>query len=111
MLVYTDDPKYRNASFGEIMQLDCDTRPKYFEMEHIFWIRLSDFTDLVPHIPHLNGLDLTFLSMHIDPEPSDAPIVAENAQVNGHSSGILAAETNGSTGLNGHSLPRPGTYF
>jgi hypothetical protein len=41
MLVYTDDPKYHNASFGEVMQLDCETRPKYFEMEHVFWIRVS----------------------------------------------------------------------
>lgn len=41
MLVHTDDPKYENASFGEVMQLDCETRPKYFEMEHVFWIRVS----------------------------------------------------------------------
>lgn len=41
MLVYTDDPKINDASFGDIMQLDCDTRPKYFEMEHVFWIRVS----------------------------------------------------------------------
>lgn len=41
MLVYTDDPKYHNATFGEIMQLDCETQPKYFEMEHVFWIRVS----------------------------------------------------------------------
>lgn len=93
------------------MQLDCETRPKYFEMEHIFWIRLSDFMDLVPHIPHLNGLDLDFLSMHIDPEPSVASNSAENTQLNGHPPDPITAETNGSTGLNGHSLPRPGTYF
>lgn len=41
MLVYTDDPKFNDASFGDVMQLDCDTRPKYFEMEHVFWIRVS----------------------------------------------------------------------
>ena len=41
MLVYTDDPKYHNATFGEIMQLDCETQPKYFEMGHVFWIRVS----------------------------------------------------------------------
>lgn len=111
MLVYTDDPKYHNASFGEIMQLDCETRPKYFEMEHVFWVRLSDFMDLVPHIPHLNGLDLDFLSMHIDPEPSTAPVAAESIQPNGHPLGAITTETNGSMGLNGHGLPRPSTYF
>jgi len=110
MLVYTDDPKYRNASFGDIMQLDCDTRPKYFEMEHVFWVRLSDFMDLVPHIPHLSGLDLNFLSMHIDPEPVATP-AAETTLLNGYSSGATPSEMNGSAGLNGHSLPQPGTYL
>ncbi|KAJ5894125.1 hypothetical protein N7495_005816 [Penicillium taxi] len=101
MLVYTDDPKYSDASFGDIMQLNCETRPKYFEMEHIFWIRLSDFMDLVPHIPHLNGLDLEFVSMHIDPEPSQP-----NGQphLNGYTPAYI--ETNGS-GMNGHGYSRP----
>lgn len=41
MLVYTDDPKHHNASFGDIMKLDHETRPKYEDMEHVFWIRVS----------------------------------------------------------------------
>jgi hypothetical protein len=108
MLVYTDDPRYSNASFGDIMQLVDQTRPKYEEMEHVFWIRLSDFMDLVPHIPHLNGLELEFMSMHIDPEPSAGP----GAQANGHAHNTHA-ETNGSSVPNGHShsYPRTGTYF
>jgi hypothetical protein len=123
-LVHTDDPKYRDASFGEIMQLDSETEPKYFGMEHVFWIRvrlftvqsglqevansiqLSDFMDLVPHIPHLNGLRLDdFLTMHIDPEPS-----ASSAQLNGHAP-VAFAETNGTGIPNGHGYPRAGTYF
>ncbi|KAJ5085833.1 hypothetical protein N7532_010604 [Penicillium argentinense] len=111
MLVYTDDPKYHNASFAEIMQLDNETQPKYFDMEHVFWIRLSDFTDLVPHIPHIHGLELEFVSMHIDPEPSIAPSAAGGFQPNGHAPGAFATETNGSMGINGHGYPRPGTYF
>ncbi|KAJ5276478.1 hypothetical protein N7524_002631 [Penicillium chrysogenum] len=71
MLTHTDDVGFQSSSIAQIMQKDCDTRPKYFEMEHVFWIRLSDFTDLVPHIPHLHGLELQFLSMHVDPEPPD----------------------------------------
>ena len=125
MLVHTDDPRYRNASFGEIMQLVDQTRPKYEEMEHVFWIRvslaiifilliislltnfqLSDFMDLEPHIPHLNGLELEFMSMHIDPEPSAGP----GLQTNGHAHSTLA-ETNGSSVPNGHGYPRTGTYF
>ncbi|CEJ54271.1 hypothetical protein PMG11_00590 [Penicillium brasilianum] len=109
MLVYTDDPKYHNASFGEVMQLDCETRPKYFEMEHVFWIRLSDFMDLVPHIPHLNGLELEFVSMHLDPEPS----AGNPHQTNGSTTGPSTVGTNGIGALNGHGpgYPRPGTYF
>jgi len=41
MLVYTDDPKYRDATFADVMKLDCETRPKYEDMEHVFWIRVS----------------------------------------------------------------------
>ncbi|KAJ5678222.1 uncharacterized protein N7477_003855 [Penicillium maclennaniae] len=106
MLVHTDDPRYRNASFGEIMQLVDQTRPKYEEMEHVFWIRLSDFMDLEPHIPHLNGFELEFMSMHIDPEPSAGP----GPHTNGHAHSTLA-ETNGSPVPNGHGYPRTGTYF
>lgn len=62
--------------------------------------------DLVPHIPHLNGLRLDdFLTMHIDPEPSFS-----NAQLNGHAPAAIA-ETNGTGIPNGHGYPRAGTYF
>lgn len=126
MLVYTDDPKYNHASFGDVMQLDCDTRPKYFEMEHVFWIRvsafiaahlvnvsltdrqLSDFMDLVPHIPHLNGLELEFMSMHVDPEPSPGPGAA-SLQPNGHAPEAFS-EVNGTGVLNGYGYSRPSTY-
>jgi len=63
--------------------------------------------DLVPHIPHLNGLHLEFLSMHVDPEPSTG---ASNLQGNGYAPSDFA-ETNGSAVLNGHGYPRTGTYF
>ncbi|KAJ5629220.1 hypothetical protein N7528_002877 [Penicillium herquei] len=103
-LVASDEPKYRDASFGEIMQLDSETEPKYFGMEHVFWIRLSDFMDLVPHIPHLHSLKLDdFLTMHIDPEPS-ASTAGAPPHLNGHfSTGF--AETNGSGIPNGHGYP------
>ncbi|KAJ5084612.1 hypothetical protein NUU61_009191 [Penicillium alfredii] len=103
MLIQADDREFYDASIGEIMQKDCDTRPKYFEMEHVFWIRLSDFMDLVPHIPHLNGLEFQFLSMHIDQEP--VPGTFGSLQPNGH-----APETNGSTFLNGFGPSRSSTY-
>lgn len=62
--------------------------------------------DLVPHIPHLNGLDLELLKMHVDPEPRAG---AQAHQVNGHGPGSFS-ETNG-FGVNGHGYPRAGTYL
>ncbi|KAI9931856.1 hos4 protein [Aspergillus wentii] len=84
MLVQADEAEFHNSSFGQVMQKDCETRPKYFDMEHVFWVRLSDFMDLVPHIPHLHGLDIQFLRMHIDHEPSPEAPVLELPQPNGH---------------------------
>ncbi|KAF5864179.1 Set3 complex subunit with deacetylase activity, meiotic-specific repressor of sporulation proteins [Aspergillus alliaceus] len=86
MLVQADDAEFMNSSFGQVMQKDSETRPKYFDMEHVFWVKLSDFMDLVPHIPHLHGLDLQFLKMHIDQEPA-APLAFNFPQANGHISG------------------------
>lgn len=41
--------------------------------------------DLVPHIPHLHGLDIQFLKVHIDREPSlDESLLSEAPTVNGH---------------------------
>lgn len=61
--------------------------------------------DLVPHIPHLHGLELEFLRMHIDPEPPAGP-----PPVNGHGPGYFVPETNGS-GVNGHGYPTASTYL
>lgn len=41
MLIYTDDDGFQESSVGQVMQRDCDTRPKYFQMEHVFWVRVS----------------------------------------------------------------------
>ncbi|KKK26436.1 hypothetical protein ARAM_004169 [Aspergillus rambellii] len=85
MLVQADDIEFLASSFGQVMQKDSETRSKYFDMEHVFWVKLSDFMDLVPHIPHLHGLDIRFLKMHIDQEP--VPTAFELPQANGHISG------------------------
>ncbi|KAI9375737.1 hypothetical protein BJX61DRAFT_95595 [Aspergillus egyptiacus] len=82
MLVQADDTEFLTASFGQIMQKDSETRSKYFDMEHVFWVKLSDFMDLVPHIPHLHGLGIRFLKMHIDQE-SLAPALPL-PDMNGH---------------------------
>ncbi|KAF7172799.1 hypothetical protein CNMCM5623_004935 [Aspergillus felis] len=116
MLVQGDDKDFMSSSFGQIMQKDCETRPKYFDMEHVFWIRLSDFMDLVPHVPHLHGLDIQFLRMHIDQEPSTAAPLLESAQPNGHGPDYAHLDNihgfpAGIPGLtNGYGHSRPSTY-
>ncbi|RHZ58101.1 hypothetical protein CDV55_101809 [Aspergillus turcosus] len=116
MLVQGDDMDFMSSSFGQIMQKDCETRPKYFDMEHVFWVRLSDFMDLVPHVPHLHGLDIQFLRMHIDQEPSTAAPLLESAQPNGHVPEYAHLDnihgfSAGMPGLtNGYGHSRPSTY-
>jgi hypothetical protein len=116
ILVQGDDMELPCSSFGEVIQRDGETRPKYFGMEHIFWVKLSDFMDLVPHIPHLNGLEIEFLKMHIDQEPSlhdDFSSSLEGPQVNGNGyypsdHHEATATVNGLTNGFGHT--RPSTY-
>ncbi|PGH08812.1 40S ribosomal protein S12 [Polytolypa hystricis UAMH7299] len=62
------------TTFEDINGWVRDTKPKFFAMEHVFWVRLSDFMELVPHIPHLHGLDIRLLKMHIDAEPSEETV-------------------------------------
>ncbi|OXV06950.1 hypothetical protein Egran_05281, partial [Elaphomyces granulatus] len=99
ILVQADDSDFFGSSMGQVMQKDCETRPKYFDMEHVFWVRLSDFLDLVPHIPHLNGLEIDLLNMHIDGEPVIDHPIPESPQVNGHAFGFHHEES--STVMNG----------
>lgn len=69
--------------------------------------------DLVPHIPHLHGLDIQFLKMHIDQEPKPQPVL-ELPQANGHISGTPIEEAPGLLGgnglTNGYGHSRPSTY-
>lgn len=41
MLVQTNDSNFRHSSLGQVMQRECETRPKYFDMEHVFWVKVS----------------------------------------------------------------------
>ncbi|RAH73488.1 putative histone deacetylase complex subunit (Hos4) [Aspergillus aculeatinus CBS 121060] len=113
MLVEADETEFLSSSFGQIMQRDSEARPKYFDMEHVFWLKLSDFMDLVPHIPHLHGLDIQLLKMHIDQEPKTQPAF-ELPQANGHISGPHIEEGPGLLGgnglTNGYGHSRPSTY-
>ncbi|EEH20682.2 hypothetical protein PABG_02913 [Paracoccidioides brasiliensis Pb03] len=97
------------SSYEDVKRKVIETRPKYFAMEHIFWVKYSDFMDLVPHIPHFHGLDIQTLRMHVDPEPDAETTDMKSQLPNGIRSGTPNADagsksplTNGFVALNGH---------
>ena len=53
----------------EAFQLDEETRPKFFNLPHVFWIKLSDFMDIVPRHQHLGGLQLMTRAMVVHEYP------------------------------------------
>lgn len=62
--------------------------------------------DLVPHIPHLHGLDIKFIQMNVGQEPFAGS--AFGPQLNGHEFGSPRADDRGL--LNGFGFSRPSTY-
>lgn len=42
----------------EAFHLDEETKPKFFALQSVFWMKLSDFNDMVPRHPHLAGIHL-----------------------------------------------------
>ena len=44
---------------------------KYDILKNIFWIRLSDFLDIIPRYPHLQGVHLRRRPMALDNEMTD----------------------------------------
>ena len=44
---------------------------KYDLLKNIFWIRLSDFLDIIPRYPHLQGIHLRRRAMALDNEKPD----------------------------------------
>ena len=46
----------------EAVQLDVETHPKFLNLK-VFWIRLTDFMDIVPRYAHLSGIPLPTRAM------------------------------------------------
>lgn len=44
MVTHVEEYVGHGSVIGHVMQKDCDNRPKYFEMEHVFWVRVSSLT-------------------------------------------------------------------
>ena len=53
----------------EAYHLDLETMPKFFALPQVFWIKLSDFKDIVPRYPHLSGLRLSEIAMVLHEHP------------------------------------------
>ena len=66
MLAEAEKPTPLNSNVRALIAMDEETRIKFFAMEHLFWIRLADFMDIVPRYPHLAGLSLRTQPAHIE---------------------------------------------
>ncbi|KAI9703650.1 MAG: Set3 complex subunit with deacetylase activity, meiotic-specific repressor of sporulation proteins [Candelina mexicana] len=55
-----------NISYKSLREMDVETEAKFFAMDHVFWIKYSDFKDIVPRFPHLAGLPLRMREAHVD---------------------------------------------
>lgn len=69
MLAEAEKPTPLTSNVRTLIAMDEETRVKFFAMEHLFWIKLSDFTDIVPRYPHLAGLTLRTQAAHVESNP------------------------------------------
>lgn len=47
-----------HITWDNAIPLDNETRPKFFALKNVCWIKLQDFMDIVPRHPHLLGIKL-----------------------------------------------------
>ncbi|KZF22200.1 hypothetical protein L228DRAFT_148119 [Xylona heveae TC161] len=66
MLAESDEPTPLNSSIQGLAKLDAATAAKFFDMKHVFWIKLSDFIDIVPRYPHLRDVPVTTLPVCLE---------------------------------------------
>ena len=72
---------------------DKVTETKFFALNHVFWIKLSDFMDIVPRYPHLANVPISTGAL--------ADTLPIHPTKNGVSHNALP-----SSDLNGHHLPQ-----
>ena len=66
MLSYIKQPPFEYPDPRELIAHDTETRPKFEALEQVFWIRLSDFTDMAARQQHLSQVDLKCARLHLD---------------------------------------------
>lgn len=58
-----------HVTLANAVPLDLETRPKFFALKNLFWVKLQDFMDIVPRHPHLSGIRLTTRPMVMHEHP------------------------------------------
>ncbi|OCT53169.1 Ankyrin repeat protein [Cladophialophora carrionii] len=106
-LAYDVQTSHWNTTIKQAIQREEEQRPKFYAMEELFWVKLSDFEDQVFRHPHL-------ASLKIGKQPISLRVLPSR-QMNGngqppHSPASLPDLTNGKTpqlanGINPHSSP------
>ncbi|KAL8770221.1 MAG: hypothetical protein Q9209_004063 [Squamulea sp. 1 TL-2023] len=56
-------------TMDDVQRLDEETYPKFQGLKSLFWIKLSDFMDIVPRHPHLTGIFLRKRAMLLHDDP------------------------------------------
>lgn len=51
-------PSGRYIDYATAIALDNENRPKFFALQTVFWIQLTDFMEIVPQHPHLRDVKL-----------------------------------------------------
>ena len=74
------------------LAMDAETQIKYLAMETVFWLKLSDFMDIVRLFPHLAPIELRSAPMALMPSQS---FPKPNGLINGHSPPATNGLTNG----------------
>jgi len=80
---------------AEAVALDNETRPKYLALK-VFWLKLSDFMDIVPRHPHLANIHFTTRAIILHEFPFGRPMN------DGDTGGRLMKEEGSSPTLNGN---------
>jgi hypothetical protein len=56
-------PSGTYLDYATAISLDNETRPKFFALQNVFWIQLTDFLHVVAQHPHLQDVKLSTRAM------------------------------------------------
>ncbi|KAI1911098.1 hypothetical protein LOZ65_006246 [Ophidiomyces ophidiicola] len=91
MLAYAEELCLLSSSLDDTSRRIEAIKPKFYLMEHIFWVKLSDFMDLVPHIPHLKDFHIHMRKMAFMDMPEEERVYVQSLQ---HRSGQASDANN-----------------